>query len=546
MATYQDKNLRFTATTNKKNSDLITDEPNPLFQSLANNNYFSYTGIREIFSPTVTLADDDFTSNTRLLNEFIITELNSIDGNLSSLSADDSVFSNILERSVFSNHLLHHEAVEQHNLNTTCLHEHNHHNSNNSSTNLDLTSQAASFTNGIEALIGTNPSRWSDSTITYSFMNRVPDYYAYNAQEQNQFIGFNETQQAAARVALQLYSEVSGLNFVEVSDIGAGGTIRFGTANMQGKSAHAYLPHNSSRAGDVWLNNSSRSNLDSSYGSYGFHTLLHEIGHALGLKHPGNYNAGGGGAPTPYLYPELDTNQYTVMSYKSHPGSFVNPQTPMLYDIAAIQHLYGANHNTRAGNTTYGWDANGAFVQTIWDGGGIDTIDASNQGLSAVINLNPGSFSSIGSQTHGNSSSQASNNLAIAYGVTIENAVGGTGNDTLIGNNINNYLSGSYGNDYIAGYGGYDTLIGGSGYDTFALGDSSSVFYQGDGYATIADFNWEYDYIQVNGSSNQYSLSTGNWAGSSALDTAIFFGNDVIAVVQDSTNVDFDRDFRFV
>ncbi len=55
MATYQDKNLRFTASTNKNNSDFITDEPNPLFQSLANNNYFSYTGIREFFSPTVTL-----------------------------------------------------------------------------------------------------------------------------------------------------------------------------------------------------------------------------------------------------------------------------------------------------------------------------------------------------------------------------------------------------------------------------------------------------------------------------------------------------------
>lgn len=376
-------------------------------------------------------------------------------------------------------------------------------------------------------------------------MNQVPDYYANDASERNQFIAFSETQQTAARVALQLYSEVSGLNFVEVSDVGAGGTIQFGTANMEYGSAHAYLPSNSDLGGDVWLNNSVSSNLDSSNGSYGFLTLIHEIGHALGLKHPGNYNAGGGGSPGPYLYPELDNKQYSIMSYKPHPGSYANPQTPMIYDIAAIQHLYGANHNTRAGNDTYAWDTNQAFVQTIWDGGGIDTIDASNQGLSAVINLNSGSFSSIGSQTNG-SASTASNNLAIAHGVTIENAVGGAENDTLIGNSSNNSLSGSYGNDYIAGYGGYDTLIGGSGNDTFALGDSSSVFYQGDGYATIADFNWEYDYIQVNGSSNQYSLETGNWTGGSALDTAIYFGSDAIAVVQDSTNVNFDRDFRFV
>ncbi|BAY81507.1 metalloprotease [Calothrix parasitica NIES-267] len=515
MAISQDKNLRFTATTNKNNSDFITDETNPLFQILANNNYFSYTGIREIFSPTVTLANDD------------------------------SVFSNIPEQPIISNHSLHHEAVEQHDLNTTCSHEHNHHDSNNDFTNLGLTPQAAaSYTNGIEALIG--GKSWTNKTITYSFMNQVPDYYANDADERNQFIAFSETQQAAARAALELYSEVSGLNFVEVSDAGEGGTIQFGTANMEHGSAHAYFPSNSSLGGDVWLNNRVSSNLDSSNGSYGFLTLIHEIGHALGLKHPGNYNAGGGGTPAPYLYPELDNYQYSVMSYNQHPGSYVNPQTPMLYDIAAIQHLYGTNHNTRAGNDTYAWDASRAFVHTIWDGGGNDTIDASNQGLAALINLNSGSFSSIGSQTHGNSTSRASNNLAIAYGVTIENAVGGAGNDTLIGNSSSNYLSGNHGNDYLAGYGGYDALIGGSGNDTFALADASSVFYQGDGYAMISDFNWEYDYIQVSGSSNQYSLETGNWTGGSALDTAIYFDNDLIGLVKDFANVSFDRDFVFI
>lgn len=81
MATYQDTNLRFAATINKNNSDFITDEPNPLFQSLANNNYFSYTGIREIFSPTVILADDD------------------------------SVFSNIPKQPIISNHSLHNHAA---------------------------------------------------------------------------------------------------------------------------------------------------------------------------------------------------------------------------------------------------------------------------------------------------------------------------------------------------------------------------------------------------------------------------------------------------
>lgn len=368
------------------------------------------------------------------------------------------------------------------------------------------------------------------------------------------------------RRALQLFSEISGLRFVEVSNAGAGGTIRFGTANLgDTKSAHAYLPDNNPLGGDVWLNNSYYPNYTQTNSSYGFLTMVHEIGHALGLKHPGNYNAGGGGSQGPFLPAQEDNTKYTVMSYFKHPGSGIHPQTPMLYDIAAIQYLYGANSNTRPGNNTYSWNANQAFIQTIWDAGGNDTISAANQSLAATINLNPGSFSSIGRFSN-SSSNRANGNLAIAYRVTIENAIGGAGNDTLIGNNVANNLSGRNGNDYLFGGGSYDTLTGGAGKDiligyggstevdvltggtgtdTFVLGEASNVFYRGDGYARITDFDWRNDYIQVRGTSNQYSLQSGNWFGSAALDTAIFFGNDAIGVVQDSTNVSFARDFIF-
>ena len=253
---------------NQINSDFVTDESNPLFEFLANanKNYFSYTEItEETFSPTINF---DVVSSNSLFNQIAATTLNS------PISAIET------------------------NLSTSDLCDRNHHISNNDLTDTDLIPQAAaSYTNGIEALIGTN--YWTSQTITYSFMSRVPDYYAGNAQERNQFIAFNETQQAAARRALQLYSEVSGLKFVEVSDTGAGGTIRFGTANIEHGSAHAYLPNNDPIGGDVWLNNSYSPNLTQNNGSDGFHTLIHEIGHALGLKHPGNYNAGGGGAEGP-------------------------------------------------------------------------------------------------------------------------------------------------------------------------------------------------------------------------------------------------------
>jgi hypothetical protein len=433
-------------------------------------------------------------------------------------------------------------------------------------TNGGLTPQANTGVYYIDALLPTPANYWVGSTISYSFMTSVPSYYPWNYPERNKFVPFNTTQANAARRALQLFSEISGLRFVEVSDAGAGGIIRFGTANLgNNKSAHAYLPDNNPLGGDVWLNNSDSFNDTQTNGSFGFATMVHEIGHALGLKHPGNYNAGGGGSQGPYLPAQEDNNKYTVMSYNRHPGSGIHPQTPMLYDIAAIQALYGANNNTRTGNNTYSWNANQAFIQTIWDAGGNDTISAANQSLAATINLNPGSFSSIGRFSN-NSSSRANGNLAIAYRVTMENAIGGAGNDTLIGNSVANNLSGRNGNDYLFGGGGSDTLnggagndvlvgysgstefdvlTGGTGTDTFVLGDTSNVFYRGDGFARITDFDWRYDYIQVRGTSSQYSLQSGNWFGNAALDTAIFFGNDAIGVVQDSTNVSFTRDFIF-
>jgi Ca2+-binding RTX toxin-like protein len=135
--------------------------------------------------------------------------------------------------------------------------------------------------------------------------------------------------------------------------------------------------------------------------------------------------------------------------------------------------------------------------------------------------------------------------------------IGGTGNDSLYGWNGNDSLSGGSGNDRLDGYATsgteYDTLSGGAGSDTFVLGGSWGVSYQGNGYATITDFNGQYDWLEVRGSSSthsyngiSYSIGTGNWAGTSATDTLLYYGNDVIAVIQDTTNVQWSRDFQWV
>ena len=181
---------------------------------------------------------------------------------------------------------------------------------------------------------------------------------------------------------------------------------------------------------------------------------MHEIGHAIGLSHPGNYNAGGGGGPIEYpTHAEYyqDSRAFTVMSYF---GSIVSgtgnlpalASLPQIHDIAAVQRLYGANLATRTGDTTYGFNSNtglpeytlinsGSFaVFSIWDAGGVDTLDLSGYGIGSVIDLREEALSNAGPGNPG----VATRNISIARGTVIENAIGGSGADTIIGNSAAN------------------------------------------------------------------------------------------------------------
>ena len=130
----------------------------------------------------------------------------------------------------------------------------------------------------------------------------------------------------------------------------------------------------------------------------------------------------------------------------AHHGERIAPNrhivdTLQLYDVAALHYLYGANTSYRTGSDTYSFSNSSAFYRTLWDAGGIDTIDASNQSHRSVIDLRDGEFSSIGTSGSG----AALHNLAIAFGAIIENAIGGSGHDTLIGNSVANTLIGGGG-----------------------------------------------------------------------------------------------------
>lgn len=210
------------------------------------------------------------------------------------------------------------------------------------------------------------------------------------------------------------------------------------------------------------------------------------------------------------------------------------------------------------GNDTYVVDSISDKI-TENSGAGVDTVRASisytlGSTLENLILTGSGNLNGTGNNYSNVITGNAGKN-SLSGGAGNDTLTGGDGNDTLVGGTGNDSLSGGNGIDRLNGYstsltGGteYDTLSGGAGTDYFILGGSWGVSYQGSAYAIIADWNAADDLIEVRGSTNQYSLVTGNFsAGSSATDTAIYYnGTDLIGVVQDSTNVSISRDFVFV
>ncbi|EIG62321.1 M10 family metallopeptidase C-terminal domain-containing protein [Bradyrhizobium sp. WSM1253] len=368
--------------------------------------------------------------------------------------------------------------------------------------------------------------KWS-GTITYSFPDAASDYaspYSGGSSEPTTsgFASAPSQMQTAINYAIGLILGYTNANIQYAGTNGA--DIMVAQSPAANPTSYAYYPGNYAAGGDVWFGTAYNYS-QAALGNYYFTTALHELGHALGLKH--SQEAGG---PANVAVPSAhDDSEYTVMSYRSYVGAsttsgYTNEaygysQTYMANDILALQTMYGANFSTHSENTVYSWSPttgqefiNGAaqlapgngiggsadrIFETIWDGNGIDTYDLSNYATAVTINLNPGA-SSITSTTQlaylGNGH-YAQGNIFNAYLYNgdarsyIDNANGGSGNDTLIGNAIANVLKGGRGTDTLTGGGGADTFV-------FALSDSPAASGQHD---RITDFTSGTDKIDLHG-----------------------------------------------
>ncbi|KQS88430.1 MULTISPECIES: M10 family metallopeptidase [unclassified Rhizobium] len=374
--------------------------------------------------------------------------------------------------------------------------------------------------------------RWNETFITYSDTDASGDYQAGYSSDQNAngisaqneaFSQFTAAQMIAFHAALNqaIYTQLGGSGGFSVEGFtnltidynGAGtsnSTIRAANSGDAG-TAYAFYPNNSIYGGDTFFGNTydgtSNSLKNPVAGNYAWHTMIHELGHSLGLKH-GHETGGPGNTAVPAAYNSIE---FTVMTYASFIGDnsggydyeqWGAPQTYMMIDILALQTMYGADFTVNSGNTVYTWDptngnsyvagvlaidpgANRIF-STIWDGNGIDTYDLSNYATNLRLDLRPGESSTFSTAQlaylgGGPNGGYARGNVFNAFQFNgdsrslIENAIGGSGNDSITGNNANNTLTGNGGNDTLLAGSGIDIIDGGDGNDWIEGGFSTDT-----------------------------------------------------------------------
>lgn len=371
-----------------------------------------------------------------------------------------------------------------------------------------------------ETWTGTNPAeyglsgaiKWgaptigTGATITYSFLSES----GWTAEERQAFV-----------TAMSLWSAIANVTYVEMPDESdstgftadfrivrgdSGAFWTFGDLNKQEPGGTTLLTPTLDGEGIPYLSIDTNTagfgpislNFEDQ-GGYPFSTVVHELGHGLGLGHGGPYN-GEVDAETQQFGP-YDMRLWTIMSYidwfdsraaylSTYPvtntnwgntpdGGYRVPQSPMMLDILAAQRLYGASTSgpLAEGGVVFGFNstltgtlasifdftANQTPVVTLWSAGTDNTLDLSGYSQNAIINLEPGTFSSAAGLV---------NNIGIAFDTIIETAIGGSGSDRIFGTEQDNGLFGGLGIDIIYGGGGDDDISGGGDADFIVFGST--------------------------------------------------------------------------
>lgn len=342
--------------------------------------------------------------------------------------------------------------------------------------------------------------------------------FAFDTSESNvitvNLTGLDAEGRALARAALEAWEMVVDLSFREVAERGQ---IVFEDGGSDAFTRFRYTPDGVTLSTTVTIGQGWLDRYGSTVGSFSFQTYIHEIGHALGLGHSGDYGSTNPTWPDGVRFP-TDSYQYTVMSYYGQDenpntdASRASPLTPQLADIIAIQEIYAApSGGVTAGNTVYGVGSTldnylGAYQRagyvtgvplptattfTIWDEGGRDRIDLSHHRADQRVNLDPGGVSDVLNLV---------GNLIITPGTMIEDFAAGFGNDMVKGNAAANVISGGRGDDRLWGGGRRDSLTGGDGDDRLWGERGGDRLDGGAGSDTMAGGTGADSFVFLNGS----------------------------------------------
>ena len=358
-------------------------------------------------------------------------------------------------------------------------------------------------------------------TFAYIFPATLPSYDT-SSDDANGYTAFTAAQQARTLVALQYISSLLDLQFIQATDAAAVNTFSFASNTQTNSSGYAQNPLESYGGSDVFLDIADY-NTTLADGTYGALTLIHEVGHALGLKHPFLHEqAGEGGvAEPPYLTGTEESTTWTVMSYDDTSAQWHLQYSPL--DIAALQYLYGPSNTSRTGNDTY--TVSSSATNLIWDGAGVDVIDAASVGQAVTIYLTPGYWGYVG--TAQASTITSAGQVTVNFGTTIENLIGSAFNDHLYGNEVANSIQGGLGNDTLSGGEGIDTAVFSQSKSKYTLTSTAAgwVVAGPDGSDTLTDIEFAQFADQTWALKNSLPSGSVSFSGSVSLGSTLTASN---------------------